>query len=227
MNETGVIARIAAILTVLQDTPRSTADVSRHLGYTRSTTYRLITELRRYRFIARDSAGLLRIGDFPVAGSMATTASVLDRLRETTGESVQLWVRVRENRVCVRTADSFHELRVSRSVGTILPLVDGGSAGLALGGPGNPQEFYSTKQARQVGVASSSVAFSVGGTLFALCVSYPIIREPANIGGAFRGLLTEAAEELRRLLEESEELNMLRDISELSVGRHVATPVRR
>ncbi|GAA1622000.1 MULTISPECIES: helix-turn-helix domain-containing protein [Brevibacterium] len=217
-QEVGVIARSAAILTALQDSPLTAAEVCRRLGYSKSTTYRLLADLRTHRFIVRDPSGLLRLGPFPGRRSIATTNSVLEHLRTRASESVQLWVRVGEDRVCVRNVEADHELRVTRSVGTILPLVDGGSAALALCGPGSPQEFYATKQARVKGTASASVAFTVGPTVFALCVSYPLSREPDNVAGAYRGLLTSAATELKSLLDGSEELNVLRDIARLSVG---------
>ena len=218
VQEIGVIDRSAAILTVLQDTPMTAAEVCRRLGYSKSTTYRLLADLRSHRFIVRDSNGLLRLGPFPGRRSIATTNSVLEHLRTLTCESVQLWVRVGEDRVCVRNVEADHELRVSRSVGTVLPLVDGGSAALALCGPANPQEFYATKQARVKGTASASVAFTAGGAILSLCVSYPLTREPDNLAGAYRSLLTQAAVELKGLLDDSEELSVLRDIARLALG---------
>ena len=194
------------------------AEVCRRLGYSKSTTYRLLTDLRAHKFIIRDSSGLLRLGPFPGRRNIATTNSVLEHLRTMTGESVQLWVRVGEDRVCVRNVEADHELRVSRGVGAVLPLVDGGSAALALCGPGNPAEFYATKQARVAGTASASVAFTVGAIVFALCVSYPLTREPDNVAGAYRNLLSRAAIELRALLDGSEELEVLRDIARLALG---------
>ncbi|AOP51944.1 transcriptional regulator [Brevibacterium aurantiacum] len=220
-KEIGVIDRSAAILTALQDTPLTAAEVCRRLGYSKSTTYRLLADLRTHRFIVRDNNGLLRLGPFPGRRSIATTNSVLEHLRTLTSESVQLWVRVGEDRVCVRNVEADHELRVSRSVGTVLPLVDGGSGALALCGPGNPQEFYATKQARVKGTASASVAFTVGGAILALCVSYPLTREPDNVAGAYRTVLSQAAVELKALLDDSEELAVLRDIARLALGAKV------
>ena len=60
--EIGVIDRSAAILAVLQDSPMTAAEVCRRLGYSKSTTYRLLTDLRAHKFIIRDSSGLLRLG---------------------------------------------------------------------------------------------------------------------------------------------------------------------
>ena len=68
------------------------------------------------------------------------------------------------------------------------------------------------------GTASASVAFTVGATVFALCVSYPLTREPDNVAGAYRGPVTTAAIELKSLLEDSEELAVLRDIARLALG---------
>lgn len=217
-SEIGVLDRSAAILTALQDTPMTAAELCRRLGYSKSTTYRLLSDLRAHKFIVRDSTGLLRLGPFPGRRNIATTNSVLEHLRTLTNESVQLWIRAGEDRVCVRNVEADHELRVSRGVGTILPLTDGGSAALALCGPGNPVEFYSTKQARKPDVASASVAFTVEATVFALCVSYPLTREPENVAGAYRTLLAQAAGELQAVLAGSEELAVLRDIARLALG---------
>ena len=74
-QEVGVIDRSAAILTALQDTPMTAAEVCRRLGYSKSTTYRLLADLRTHRFIVRDSGGLLRLGPFPGRRSIATTNS--------------------------------------------------------------------------------------------------------------------------------------------------------
>ena len=108
--EIGVIDRSAAILAVLQDSPMTAAEVCRRLGYSKSTTYRLLTDLRAHKFIIRDSSGLLRLGPFPGRRNIATTNSVLEHLRTMTGESVQLWVRVGEDRVCVRNVEADHEI---------------------------------------------------------------------------------------------------------------------
>ncbi|MGC3020843.1 helix-turn-helix domain-containing protein [Brevibacterium sp. FAM 24630] len=216
--EVGVLDRSAAILTALQDEPMTAAEVCRRLGYSKSTTYRLLADLRTHRFIVRDTSGTLRLGPFPGRRSIATTNSVLEHLRSMTGESVQLWIRVGEDRVCVRNVEADQELRVSRGVGTVLSLVDGGSAALALCGPGNPAEFYATKQARVAGTASASAAFTVGAVVLAICVSYPLTREPENVAGTYRTLLSQAAVELRTLLDGSEELGVLRDIARLALG---------
>ncbi|MDN5546750.1 MAG: hypothetical protein L0H03_15920, partial [Rhodococcus sp. (in: high G+C Gram-positive bacteria)] len=82
----------------------------------------------------------------------------------------------------------------------------------------NPQEFYATKQARVKGTASASVAFTVGGAILSLCVSYPLTREPDNVAGVYRTLLGQAAVELKALLEDSEEFSVLRDIARLALG---------
>lgn len=222
--DTGVIARIAAILAAVQEEPRTAAQISRDLGFSRSTTYRLITDLREYRFIVRDPGGTLRLGPFPGPDTVTSTATILDRLRTVTGESVQLWVRVGEDRVCVRAVDSDQELRATSGVGAILPLVDGGSASQVLEGSGDPEEFYSTREAQGSGVASASVPFVAGGVRFALCVSYPLAREPEDVVAAFRDALLSTADSLGDLLGRSAELGLLRDISALSVGDHSAVP---
>lgn len=222
--ETGVIARVAAILTAVQEAPRTAAELGRILGYSRSTTYRLIAELRDHDFLARGSDGLLRLGTFPGTALANSTAAILEHLRDITRESVQLWVRIAGDRVCVRSVDSLHDLRVSRGVGTIFPMAEGGSASQALAQDGESSDFFVTREGRAAGVGSASVAFVAGEVRFALSLAYPLVREPRDTAAAFRELLLASADALRRLLERSPELSLLRDISTLSVGQHTAAP---
>ena len=217
-KEIGVIDRSAAILTALQDTPLTAAEVCRRLGYSKSTTYRLLADLRTHRFIVRDNNGLLRLGPFPGRRSIATTNSVLEHLRTLTSESVQLWVVLA--RTGVRNVEADHELRVSRSVGTVLPLVDGGSGALALCGPGNPGVLRDEAGARE-GNRLGECGLHRRGAILALCVSYPLTREPDNVAGAYRTVLGQAAVELKALLDDSEELAVLRDIARLALGAKV------
>ena len=70
---------------------------------------------------------------------------------------------------------------------------------------------------RIVGLSTGNRS-TVGAIVFALCVSYPLTREPDNVAGAYRNLLSRAAIELRALLDGSEELEVLRDIARLALG---------
>ena len=56
---------------------------------------------------------------------------MLERLRDETGESVQLFVRSGDGRLCVESLESAHGLRWIVPVGRVLPL-DRGSAGRVL-----------------------------------------------------------------------------------------------
>ncbi|MEI2697023.1 MAG: hypothetical protein V9E94_01305 [Microthrixaceae bacterium] len=67
---------------------------------------------------------------FPLA---EVARPAMEELREATGESVQLYVRDGDERVCVAAIESSHGLRTIVAVGAVLPM-DRGSAGRALSG---------------------------------------------------------------------------------------------
>ena len=98
-----------------------------------------------------------------------------ERLRDETGESVQLFVRSGEGRLCVESLESAHGLRWIVPVGAVLPL-DRGSAGRVLSGVGGP--VVESVEEREAGVASVSAAIHDrgGAVVAAVCVSGPVER---------------------------------------------------
>ena len=99
---------------------------------------------------------------------------MLARLREETGESVQLFVRSGDGRLCVESLESPHRLRWIVPVGQVLPL-DRGSAGRVLSGLGR---LVQSVEEREPGVASVSAAVCDGGgeVVAAVSVSGPVER---------------------------------------------------
>jgi DNA-binding IclR family transcriptional regulator len=136
----GVLDRSVTLLDLLGAGPRSLrwlADVS---GLPRPTAYRLLIALEAHRLVARDGTGAFRLGprltelalQAGPALDLATLAGpVLTRLHEATGESVQLYVRSGDHRLCIAARDSGTGLRDSVPVGAVLPL-DAGSGGKVL-----------------------------------------------------------------------------------------------
>ena len=113
---------------------------------------------------------------------------VLARLRDETGESVQLFVREGTHRRCVLSLQSPHALRWIVPEGALFPL-DQGSAGRVLSGQLGATGWVASVEERESGVASVSapVIGSGGQVLAAVSVSGPIdrlTRQPGRRYGA-------------------------------------------
>src|SRR5215472_7721818 len=101
----GVLDRCVALLDLLADGPRTLRSLSAASRLPRPTAHRLV---------ARDTSGAFRLGPrltelAAVAGPELDLASVagpvLDWLHRETGESVQLYVRSGEHRLCIAARD--------------------------------------------------------------------------------------------------------------------------
>jgi DNA-binding IclR family transcriptional regulator len=136
----GVLDRCVALLDLLTDGPRSLRSLASASALPRPTAHRLLVALEAHRLVSRDAAGAFRLGPrltelAAAAGpelDLATLAGpVLDRLHRATGESVQLYVRSGDKRLCIAARDAGTGLRDSVPVGALLPL-EVGSGGKVL-----------------------------------------------------------------------------------------------
>jgi DNA-binding IclR family transcriptional regulator len=120
--------------------PRSLADLQQATDLPRATAHRLAVALERHGLLRRDGDGRFDLG--PELAAMGRTAAeryplaalarpVLERLRDASGESVQLFVRDGAQRRCVLSLQSPHALRWIVPEGVLFPL-DAGSAGKAV-----------------------------------------------------------------------------------------------
>src|SRR5580692_5407594 len=125
----GVLDRSVTLLDLLADGPRTLRWLSDASGLPRPTAYRLLVALEAHRLVARDATGAFRLG--PRLTELAVAGPVLAGLHEATGESVQLYVRSGDRRLCVAARDAGTGLRDSVPVGALLPL-DVGSGGKVL-----------------------------------------------------------------------------------------------
>lgn len=199
----GVLDRSVLLLDLLGDGPRSLRQLAGTSGLPRPTVHRLLVALEAHGLVGRDAAGAFRLG--PRLTELAARAGrglelgalagpVLSRLHDQAGESVQLYVRSGDRRLCVAARDAGTGLRDSVPVGALLPL-DAGSGGkvlLAWSDDGErfpavpPAELASVRRRgwaasvaeREAGVASISapVLQSDGRLLGAVCVSGPASR---------------------------------------------------
>jgi DNA-binding IclR family transcriptional regulator len=199
----GVLDRCVGLLDLLADGPQTLRSLATASRLPRPTAHRLLVALEAHRLVARDAAGAFRLGPrltelAAVAGPELDLASlagpVLDRLHRTTGESVQLYVRSGDHRLCIAARDAGTGLRDSVPVGALLPLAagSGGKVLLAWSAAGHADMAGATADElaevrgrgwaasvaeREPGVASvSAPVFRTNALLAALCVSGPVSR---------------------------------------------------
>ena len=119
----------------------------------------------------------------------------MEVLRETSGESVQLYVREGDSRRCVVSLDSPHGLRWIVPEGILFPLPVGSAGHLLLGEPPGPGGWLATVEEREPGVASvSAPVHDRGGALVAaVSVSGPIERVSRQPGEHFGAAVVRAS----------------------------------
>ncbi len=220
----GVLDRSMALLDLLADGPRLLRSLAQASGLPRPTAHRLLVALETHGLVGRDADGAFRLG--PRLTELALRADrglelgtlasgVLARLHDQTGESVQLYLRSGDRRLCVAARDAGAGLRDSVPVGALLPL-DAGSGGKVLLAWSEDAERFPVPAAelaaarrrgwassvaeREPGVASVSAPVLRDGVLLgALCVSGPVSRLGSSPGRRLAPLVVAAARELAAL----------------------------
>jgi DNA-binding IclR family transcriptional regulator len=190
----GVLDKAFTIVGALEAGPRSLNDLVAATGLSRATAHRLAVALEVHGMVRRDDEGRFALGLrlLPLA-ELARPA--LERLRDETGESVQLYVKQNGARVCVLSLESPHGLRTIVPLGATLPL-DRGSAGRVLqGGAGDRQAWVESVEEREPGVASVSapVLDAHGAVIAAVSVSGPVQRTTRAPGKRYGEAVSRAA----------------------------------
>jgi DNA-binding IclR family transcriptional regulator len=218
----GVLDRCVVLLDLLADGPQTLRSLSAASRLPRPTAHRLLVALETHRLVVRDASGAFRLGPrltelAAVAGPELDLASlagpVLDRLHRATGESVQLYVRSDDHRLCIAARDAGTGLRDSVPVGALLPLAVGSGGKVLLAWSGEASDagaaevrergWAASVAEREPGVASvSAPVFQAGVLLAALCVSGPVSRLSETPGRRLSQPVTEAAALLSALLTE-------------------------
>lgn len=136
----GVLDKSISVLNALEAGPSSLSDLVERTGLSRATTHRLAVALEMHGLVRRDDQGRFMLGVRLISlGRVAVDAMplaisarpALADLRDTTGESVQLYVREGDKRICIVSMESPHGLRTIVPLGASLPL-GVGSAGRVL-----------------------------------------------------------------------------------------------
>ena len=193
----GVLDKAVTVLDALEGEPRSLHDLSAATGLPRATAHRLALALEVHGFVERDGAGRFILGGRVSGRSLATVARpALEDLREDTGESVQLYVRRGDVRVCVVSLESPHSLRTIVPVGASLPM-DVGSAAKVLNGLTGRRRWAESVEEREKGVASvSAPVVRDGEVVAAVSVSGPIERTTRSPGRRYAAAVVAAADEV-------------------------------
>lgn len=237
MDETsgvGVLDKAAAVLAALEHNPLTLAGLVTATGLARPTAHRLAVALEHHRFVGRDLQGRFVLGPRLIelaesAGEdplLATAGPILGRLRDITGESVQLFRRQGDLRICVAAVERPHGLRDTVPLGAQLSMTAGSAAQVLLAWE-EPEKVeklladasftLSTLQAvrrrgwaqsvaeREAGVASVSapVLAPSGKLIAAVSVSGPIERLTRSPGRLHAPAVLAAAERLSEVLRRS------------------------
>jgi DNA-binding IclR family transcriptional regulator len=204
-----VVDKAVGVLAALERGPQSLAELVAATGLTRATAHRLAVALEAHGLVRRDEDGRFTLGLRLIGLGHAAAEAVpgwldarpaLAWLQEQTGESVQLFVRDGDVRVCVESLEAPHELRTIVPVGARLPL-DRGSGGRVLR-DGAATDWTESVEERQAGVASVSapVVEPSGRVVAAVSVSGPVDRTSRAPGRRYGAAVAEAARRISRSL---------------------------
>lgn len=226
----GVLDKAVGVLHTVAESPCGLAELCERTGLPRATAHRLAAGLEVHRLLARDTEGRWRLGPgvTELAGYvndplLAAGRAVLPRLREITGESVQLYRLEGTSRICVVALEPPAGLRDTVPVGTRLPMTAGSGAKVLLAYCDAATQHAVLPSAkftdralvevrrrgwaqsaaeREPGVASVSapVRDSRGTVVAAVSVSGPIDRMGRRPGSRWAADLLAAAEALTRRL---------------------------
>ncbi|MFK8025559.1 MAG: IclR family transcriptional regulator [Ilumatobacter sp.] len=207
----GVIDKAMVVLRAVADEPQALGALQESTGFARATVHRLASALEVHGLLRRDVDGRFELGhDLVGLGQLAAARfplveearPLLAGLRDTTGESVQLFVPSGAQRRCVVSLETPHGLRWIVPEGSLFPL-DVGSAGRVLSGEHAPDGWIESVGEREPGVASVSgpVIDGARSVIAAVSVSGPIERLSQQPGERFGAAVIAAAAELSRTLQ--------------------------
>jgi DNA-binding IclR family transcriptional regulator len=197
----GVLDKAMEVIGALEAGPASLAELVERTSLPRATAHRLAVALEQHGLVRRDDDGRFCLGlrliglGHEAAEAVPVWAAArpaLTWLHEQTGESVQLYVRDGDARVCVESIESAKELRTIVPVGARLPM-SAGSAARVLAGEG--RAWVESVGEREEGVASVSapVVGTRGAIVAAVSISGPIQRLTRRPGAKYGEQVAEAA----------------------------------
>ena len=205
--EVGVLDKAMAIVDIVELRAMTVSEIARRLDSNLSTTHRLASSMVTHGLLQRDESGRYSPGwRFDTSKLVLASRPFLERLRDQTTETTQLWLKRGDLRVCLASAETVHELRVTRPPGTVLPLAEGGSAARVLEGEigtadaDGPQWIESISQ-RTAGISSISAPITNGDQILgAICIVVPLPRVSTTLGDQWGPQLTQTVRRISELL---------------------------
>jgi DNA-binding IclR family transcriptional regulator len=193
--------KAVAVLDALELEPMALADLSAVTRLPRATAHRLAVALEVHGFVERDGDGRFVLGGRVAGRSLAVAARpALERLRDATGESAQLFVPRADVRVCVVSLESPHSLRTIVPVGAELPM-DVGSAAKVFAGRLGRRGWAESVEERERGVASvSAPVVRDGEVVAAVSVSGPVERTSRSPGRRYAAAVCAAADDVAQAI---------------------------
>jgi DNA-binding IclR family transcriptional regulator len=222
----GVLDKAVDVLRATTVAPINLADLCASTGLPRATAHRLAVGLEVHGLLARDAVGRWCPG--PLLAVLAAgapdplviaSADVLPRLRDRTGESVQVYRADGLSRICIAVAEPTAGLRDTVPLGSRLPM-NAGSGAKVLAAWSDPSTqravladatftertltevrrrgWAQSVAEREPGVASVSAPIydSKGAVIAAVSVSGPVERIGRRPGARWAGDLVEASDAL-------------------------------
>jgi len=225
-----VLDKAVGVLRATAKEPCGLSELCERTGLPRATAHRLAVGLEVHGLLQRGADGRWRPG--PTLGELASRSGdplmeaaslVLPRLRDVTGESVQLYRREGLQRVCIAAAEPSSGLRDTVPIGARLPMT-AGSGAKVLAAWADPalqravlaearfservladvrrRGWAQSVAERESGVASVSapVRNAAGQVIAAVSVSGPVERIGRRPGGRWAADLLAAADALQHRL---------------------------
>lgn len=204
-----------SILTSIEHSPCTLAELVQRTGFSRATTHRLASSLEVHGLLRRLESGKYALGyrlwtlgqAVPGVADLATRVQpLLEQLRDETGESAQLYVRDGQERVCLAAAESGHGLRTIVEVGARLTLQRGSAGAVflrgATGSEAGEETWVASVGEREPGVASvSAPVLNQAGTLVAaVSVSGPIERTTRSPGERYGAAVSHVAAQIASMM---------------------------
>ncbi|OKX87058.1 IclR family transcriptional regulator [Corynebacterium glutamicum] len=197
------LERTAAILDSIANGPKLASQIARETGLSLSTTHRLALAMVETGFLERFEDATFGPGSRIITGVREEFSyAPLWELSTEVNETVQLWVRSGDHRVCLMSVEAPHELRITLPVGARLPL-PAGSSGAILAETAEAAAslakfgWVESEGKRVPGVGSVSAPIIVNGRILgAVCIAMPLNRVIRSVGQDFGDATRHAAEKM-------------------------------
>jgi len=204
ISDVGVLDKAMGVIAAVERQPTALAGLVAATGLARPTVYRLAVALETHGLLRRDDEGRFVLGARMIAlGRAAADAfplrelalPALRELRDNTQESVQLYVRDGDFRICVASLQSPHGLRTIVDEGAALPLRAGSGGAVLLERAAVLERGWAESVGeREAGVASvSAPVLDHARVIAAVSVSGPIERLTRTPGKRYARAVMAAA----------------------------------